>query len=331
MTDSVSSGPASLREVHWNLHRLRLFRAVARHLSFTRAASDLAIAQPAVSHQVMALERDLGVRLLDRHGRGVQLTEAGLMVLETADEVLGRLDDLSRTLAELEVGERGSVDIAADTTSGIYVVPGVLGAFHRSHPAIDIRLHVENRLGVLRRLMERSCDLAIMASPPQEVRCDVLPFLADQLVVVAAPGHRLAGRSNVDPATLAEERFLAREPGSGTRAATERFFARHGLELRIAMELGSTGAIKQAVAAELGIAVVSRWAIDMESRLGRLAVLDAIGFPIERRWSIVNLQGRRLSSATLLTRRFLADHAATTASPLTVSGRTSGRASGAPA
>jgi DNA-binding transcriptional LysR family regulator len=125
--------------VHWNLHRLRLFRAVARRLSFTRAASDLAIAQPAVSHQVMAFERDLGVRLLDRHGRGVQLSEAGLKVLEAADEVLGRLDDLSRMLAELEAGERGSVDIAADTTSGIYVVPGVLGAFHRSHPMIDIK------------------------------------------------------------------------------------------------------------------------------------------------------------------------------------------------
>jgi DNA-binding transcriptional LysR family regulator len=296
--------------VHWNLHRLRLFRAVARRLSFTRAASDLAIAQPAVSHQVMAFERDLGVRLLDRHGRGVQLSEAGLMVLEAADEVLGRLDDLSRMLAELEAGERGSVDIAADTTSGIYVVPGVLGAFHRSHPMIDIKIHVENRLGVMRRLTERSCDLAVMASPPQEIRCDVLPFLADQLVVVAAPEHRLAGRSTIDPATLAQERFLAREPGSGTRAATERFFARHGLELRIAMELGSTGAIKQAVAADLGIAIVSRWAIDMELRLGRLAVLDAAGFPIERRWSIVSLQGRRLSGATLLARRFLADHAA---------------------
>ncbi len=297
------------RPVHWNLHRVRVFQAVARRLSVTAAAHDLAIAQPAVSHQLMALERDLGIRLLDRHRRGVELTEAGRLLLETADDVLGRLDDAAQALAGLEAGERGSVDIAADTTSGIYVVPAVLGAFHRAHPTVEVTLHVENRLGVLRRLMERSCDLAVMASPPEEIPCDVVPFLTDRLVIIAAPDHRLARESAIDPATLAAERFLVREPGSGTRAATERFFSRQGLELKVAMELGSTGAIKQAVAADLGIALVSRWAIDMELRLGRLAVLDATGFPIERGWSIVNLQGRRLSGATRLARTFLADHA----------------------
>ena len=309
MPDSISHD-SHVRPPHWNLHRVRIFQAVARRLSFTLAARDLAIAQPAVSHQVMGLERDLGVRLLDRQGRAVVLTEAGRVVLETADEVLGRLDDAARTLADLEAGERGSVDIAADTTAGIYVVPAALGAFHKVHPAIDVTLHVENRLGVLRRLTERSCDLAVMASPPGEIECDIAPFLTDRLVVIAAPEHDLVGRPEIDPATLAGERFLAREPGSGTRAAADRFFARHGLELRAAMELGSTGAIKQAVAAGLGIAVVSRWAIDMEVRLGRLVVLDALGFPIERRWSIVNLRGRRLSAATILARAFLADHAA---------------------
>lgn len=299
--------------MHWNLHRVRVFCTVARRRSFTQAARDLAIAQPAVSHQVMALERDLGIRLLDRRGRGIELTEAGVVLLEAAEGVLGRLDDVARTLADLNTGERGSVDIAADTTSGIYVVPAALGVFHRIHPTVDVTLHVENRLGVLRRLTERSCDLAVMASPPQEIGCEVIPFLTDRLVVIAAPDHPLAGRPEIDPATLAAERFLAREPGSGTRTAAERFFARHGLELRMAMELGSSGAIKQAVAADLGIAVVSRWAIDLELRLGRLVVLDAVGFPIERRWSIVNLQGRRLSGATRLARRFLADYTATAA------------------
>jgi DNA-binding transcriptional LysR family regulator len=308
-------------ETHWNLHRLRVFRAVARRRSITLAAHDLAIAQPAVSHQVKALERDLGIRLLDRRGRGIELTGAGVALLETADDVLGRLDDARRSLAELEAGGRGSVDLAADTTSGIYVVPGVLGAFHRARPAIDLKLHVENRLGVLRRLTDRSCDLAVMASPPEEIGCDVAPFLSDRLVVIAAPGHRLAGRSRVEPATLAAERFLAREPGSGTRAATERFFARRGLELTVAMELGSTGAIKQAVAADLGVAVVSRWAIDMELRLGRLVVLEADGFPIERRWSVVVLRGRRLSAAALLARDYLVDHAARLEPPPSAGGR----------
>lgn len=301
--------PAPPPEPHWNLHRLRVFRAVARRRSITQAAGDLAIAQPAVSHQVKALERDLGVRLLERHGRGIELTEAGVALLETADDVLGRLDDARRSLAELEGGGRGSVDIAADTTSGIYVVPGVLGAFHRARPGIDLTLHVENRLGVLRRLTDRSCDLAVMASPPEEIGCDVSPFVSDHLVVIAPPGHRLAGLPGVDPARLAAERFLAREPGSGTRAATERFFGRLGLAPTVVMELGSTGAIKQAVAADLGIAVVSRWAIEMELRLRRLVVLEADGFPIERRWSVVALRGRRLSAAARLVREFLVERA----------------------
>lgn len=294
---------------HWNLHRLRVFRAVARSLSFTAAARELAIAQPAVSHQVRALEDGLGVRLFERHGRTISLTEHGASLLATADDVLARLDDGARAMAEIGTGERGSVDIAADTTSGIYVVPAALGALHRAHPALEITLHVENRRGVLRRLTERTCDLAVMADPPPQVVSDVAPFLLDRLVVISSPDHTLVGRSAVAAEALARERFLVREPGSGTRAATERLFARRGLAVPPGMELGSTGAIKQAVAAGLGLAVVSRWAIDLELRLGRLAVLDVAGFPIERRWSIVRLRSRHLSPAANLARTFLTEYA----------------------
>jgi DNA-binding transcriptional LysR family regulator len=294
---------------HWNLHRLRIFRAVARGLSFTAAARELAIAQPAVSHQVRALEDELGVRLFERHGRTISLTEQGTSLLATADDVIARLEDGARALVEIETGERGSVDIAADTTSGIYVVPAALGALHRARPALEITLHVENRQGIIRRLMERTCDLAVMADPPARVGCDVAPFLLDRLVVIAAPDHPLVGRPGLHVETLARERFLVREPGSGTRAATERFFARASRPVPPGMELGSTGAIKQAVAAGLGLAVVSRWAIDLELRVGRLAILDVAGFPLERRWSIVNLQARRLSPAAKLAREFLTGYA----------------------
>ncbi|MEW5991289.1 MAG: LysR substrate-binding domain-containing protein [Chloroflexota bacterium] len=297
---------------HWNLHRLRVFLAVARGLSFTAAARELAIAQPAVSHQVRALEDELGVRLFQRHGRTISLTEEGESLFAAAGDALARLDDGARAMAEIRAGERGAVDISADTTSGIYVVPAALGALHRARPALEITLHVENRRGVLRRLTDRTCDLAVMADPPPRVECDVAPFLLDRLVVVAAPDHPLVGRSAIDAEVLGRERLLVREPGSGTRAATERFFARRGRSVPPGMELGSTGAIKQAVAAGLGVAVVSGWAIDLELRLGRLAVLDVAGFPVERRWSIVNLRSRRLSPAATFARAFLADYASRT-------------------
>ncbi|HEX5149461.1 MAG TPA: LysR family transcriptional regulator, partial [Candidatus Limnocylindrales bacterium] len=159
----------------WNLHRLRLFRAVARSLSFTAAARELAIAQPAVSHQIRSLEEELGVQLFTRRGRSVALTDVGAVLLEAVDDVVHRLDDGARAMSEVRAGLRGSVDIAADTTSGIYVVPAALGAFHRARPTIDITLSVENRRGVIRRLTDRICDLAVMADPPREIDCELAP------------------------------------------------------------------------------------------------------------------------------------------------------------
>ena len=127
-------------------------------------------------------------------GGGIELTPAGHALVETCNDVFHRLDEGARALAELRVGARGTVDIAADTTSGIYVVPAALGSFHRSHPGIDVTLHVENRDGVLRRLTERTCDLAVMADPPGAIGVEVAPFMLDRLVAIAAPDHPLRGR-----------------------------------------------------------------------------------------------------------------------------------------
>jgi DNA-binding transcriptional LysR family regulator len=295
--------------VRWNLHRLRLFHAVARLGSYTAAAGELSIAQPAISHQVKSLEAELGAQLFDRRGRHIELTAAGHSLLETCTDVFHRLDEGARALAELDAGARGTIDIAADTTSGIYVVPAALGQFHRLHPGIDVILHVENRTGVLRRINDRTCDLAVMADPPASIGLALAPFRFDRLVAIASPDHRLRAERSISLTALAGERFLSREVGSGTRAATDRLFARAGLRLDPAMELGSTGAIKQAVSAGLGVSIVSRWAIDLELQVGRLVVLDVLGLPIERQWSIVNLGSRRLSAAAVVCRDFLEAHA----------------------
>jgi DNA-binding transcriptional LysR family regulator len=304
-----ASSDSTLRVVRWNLHWLRLFLTVARLGSYTAAARELSIAQPAISHQVKSLEAELGVQLFDRRGRHIELTAAGVTLLDACIDVFHRLDEGARAIAELSAGASGTVEIAADTTSGIYVVPATLGLFHRSHPGIDVKLHVENRTGVLRRLTERTCDLAVMADPPGAIGLDVARFSLDRLVAIAAPDHPLRSRRSTSLSTLAGERFLSREVGSGTRAATERLFARAGVRFEPAMELGSTGAIKQAVTAGLGISVVSRWSIELELQAHRLVVLDVAGLPIERRWSIVNLTARRLSAAAAACRSFLEAHA----------------------
>src|SRR3970040_935135 len=137
MYEPASGSRPAPRALDWNLHRLRLFRAVARSLSFTAAARELAIAQPAVSHQIRCLEEELAVQLCARHGRSVTLTDVGEVLLEAVDDVIHRLDDGARAMSEVRAGLRGSVGIAAHSTSGIYVVPRALGAFHQARPAVD--------------------------------------------------------------------------------------------------------------------------------------------------------------------------------------------------
>ncbi len=308
-TATPSRPDAVLPDLNWNLHRLRIFLVVARNGSFTRAAQELHIAQPAVSHQVKALERDLGVELFERGGRRIGLTPAGEVLATSCRDVFSRLDESAQALAEIATGTGGMVTLAADSTSGVFVVPRALGAFHRLYPAIDITLRVDNRAGVIRRLRDWECDLAVMASPPAELGCEVEPFLADRLVVVAPPDHPLAGQVRVNPRQLTHERFLLREPGSGTREATARFFARRGLPLSVGMELGSGEAIIQAVSAGLGVSVISRWAIELELRAGRLVILPVEGFPIERSWSIVRLRERRLTAVVRTCREYLVQYA----------------------
>ncbi|MDI3341655.1 MAG: LysR family transcriptional regulator [Sphaerobacter sp.] len=279
------------------LHQLRLFREVARQGSFSRAAEALFISQPGVSGQIKALERAVGLPLFERAGRSIRLTEAGRELLGYADRVLTLLDEAQVVLQELAGVERGSVRLGASTTAGIYVAPKALGTFHRRFPGVRLALDVLNRFGVEQLLSDGEIDLAIMGKIENPKGLEVEPFLPNELVVIASPRHRLAGVRAVPAAALSEEIFLLREAGSGTRADTETLFDRWGIPLRIGMELRSTGAIKQAVAADLGVAVIPRVAIGLELQVGRLVTLDVEGFPVQRHWSLVRRSGRRPAAA----------------------------------
>jgi len=286
--------------------QLRAFEATARLLSVTGAARELHLAQPTVSVQLRELAAAVGEPLFESAGRGIRLTQAGEALQQTAGELNDCWRRFESRLAELNGLVRGSLRIAAVTTAE-YFVPDLVGPFAAAHPGVEIELAVENRDGVVARLQRGIDDMAVMMMPPEDLPLDRQPFLDNPLVVIAPAGHRLAGK-RLRLASLAGERWLMREPGSGTRMAAERHFAELGFEPKVAMSLGSNEAIKHAVAAGLGIALLSMVAV--RPPVGRAAattaegleILKVSGFPLRRRWSVVWRRDRPL---TIAARRFI--------------------------
>ncbi|HEX6544418.1 MAG TPA: LysR family transcriptional regulator [Ktedonobacterales bacterium] len=280
-----------------NLHQLRIFQAVAAHRSYTRAAEELYLSQPAVSLQVRALERTIGLPLFEKSGRTLKLTDAGRELLTYSDRIFALLDETQLVLEELSGARRGMVKVAASTTAGIYVVPTALGAFHRLNPDVKLTLDVVNRFTVQEHLLNDEVDLAVMGLIEDAHELQVERFLPNELVVIAPPNHRLEGESEIPLEELAKETLLLREAGSGTRTDIERLFSARDLPLHVGMELRSSGAIKQAVAAGLGISVMPESALELELKTDRLITLDVEGFPVHRYWYLVRRAGRHLSAA----------------------------------
>ncbi|MCM5570939.1 LysR substrate-binding domain-containing protein [Burkholderiaceae bacterium FT117] len=286
--------------------QLRAFEATARLLSVTGAARELHLTQPTVSVQLRELAATIGEPLFESAGRGIRLTQAGEALQQTAGELGDCWRRFESRLAELNGLVRGSLRIAAVTTAE-YFVPDLVGPFAAAHPGVEIELAIENRDRVVERLQRGVDDVAVMMMPPGELPLERRPFLDNPLVVVAPAGHPLAGR-RLRLASLAGERWLMREPGSGTRMAAEQHFAEVGFEPRVAMSLGSNEAIKHAVGAGLGIALLSLVAVRPPvggagaAPSEGLDILKVAGFPLRRRWSMVWRSDRPL---TIAARRFI--------------------------
>ena len=285
--------------------QLRAFEAVARLGSVTRAAEEMHVTQPTVSVQLRELARAVGEPLFQVSGRRIRLTQVGETLQRTAGEITACWLRFESSIAEINGLLRGRLRVAAVTTAE-YFVPDFVGPFAAQHPGIGIELAIENRDRVVERLNRAEDDLAIMMLPPAGLAVESVPILDNPLVVIAHAQHRLAGRK-VRLAQLGGERWLMREPGSGTRLVAEQHFAEAGFLPNVAMSLGSNEAIKHAVAAGLGVAVISRLAVDSSlaprNRKGiGIAVLDVARFPIRRSWSVV-WRGDR--PQTLAARRFV--------------------------
>jgi DNA-binding transcriptional LysR family regulator len=281
-----------------------VFDSVARHLSFSRAAEELHLSQPAVSMQVRGIEVILGLPLTEQLGKKIFLTEAGREVLHASQAITARLDDLQANLAQLRGVDSGRLNLAATSTVNA-VATDILARFRGKHAGISIHLDVSNRAAVLNLLATNHTDLAIMGQVPEDLGLEAIRFMDNPLVVIAPPDHPLVGRKSIAVADLATESFLVREAGSGTRGAMERFFAARGLEIQSSMEMSSNEAIKQAVQAGLGLGILSLQTLEMELALKRLAVLDVAGFPIMRHWYIVHRADKRLSPAAQAFKEFV--------------------------
>lgn len=281
--------------MRFSLRQLHIFEAVARHLSYTRAAEELHLTQPAVFTQVKQLEDSVGLPLLERVGKQLHLTDAGTEVLATGREMREALERLEMRLADMQGLKKGKLRIAIVTTAK-YLIPRLLGEFCARYPGIEAALTVTNREKLLARLAANEDDLVVLGTPPENLDVVALPIADNPLVVIARNDHPLAKAKSVTLKRLAEEPFILREPGSGTRLAVEKHFAEHGLKVRVRMELGSNEAIKQAIAGGLGVSILSSHTLALEGDSGLLQPLNVKGFPLLRQWYVAYPAGKHLSS-----------------------------------
>jgi LysR family transcriptional regulator, low CO2-responsive transcriptional regulator len=265
------------------LTQLRSFLAVVRTGSVSAAASELVVTQPSVSAAVAALSREIGVDLLEREGRGVRPTPAGLEFAAYAADVIGLLDEGARAALAAQARSGLRLRIAAVTTAAESFVPPLMQAFATLHPDVGLGLEVGNRDRVLEIVLGHEADVAIAGRPPHDSRIESHAILPNEIVLVTAADDPLAGRSPVGAEALAGRRWLLREPGSGTRLVNEEFLATSGIAVET-LTLGSNGAIKQAARAGLGVSFVSLDAVADEIEAGLLGVIPVRSGPAPRQW-----------------------------------------------
>ena len=280
--------------MHLTIRQLQVLRAVAQHLSFTQAAKELHLSQPAVSMQVKQLEAAVGLPLFEQVGKRLHLTEAGEVMVHYAHSVEAEIDAARQAIDELKGVEGGRLRISVVTTVN-YFATRLLSEYCQQFPKVRVSLDVTNRQQVIQHLNDNQTDIVLMGRPPRNLDLVSTPFMENPLVVIAPTTHPLVGATQISLKHIVAEPFIIREPGSGTRMAMERFFRDHHMDPTISAEMGSNEAVKQSVEAGLGLGVVSLHTVRLELKAGLLAVLDVESFPIHRNWYIGHRAGKQLS------------------------------------
>lgn len=284
--------------------QVKVFETVARHLSYSRAAQELRMSQPAVSIHVRQLEGHAGLPLFEQVGRKIYLTSAGEELLRHSRAIIQELKDADAALAALRGIRGGRLNVAV-ISAGDYFFPGLLAEFCRRHEGITVQLGVNNREEVLQKLAENDADLAVLLRPPESPDMTVEAFAPQPHVIVAPPQHPLAAKRRITLQALAKEPFIVREQGSDTRLAIDDLLTHSRLKFNFTMEIRSTEAIKQAVIAGLGLSFLSAHTLGLELEFGRIAVLDVEGFPLMREWHLAYHRNKPLPPVALAFRQFL--------------------------
>ncbi|HWI15004.1 MAG TPA: LysR substrate-binding domain-containing protein [Burkholderiales bacterium] len=281
---------------HGTLPQLRVFEASARLGSFARAADELHMAAPTASVQIRKLTDTLGVPLFEQVGRRIYLTEAGRRLYASCTDVFRVFSELEQTLDGLRGLQAGHLRLAATSTAK-YFAPRLLGGFLERHAGVEVSLQIHNRKALIERLENNEDDLYLMSDPPRDKEIIVQAILPNPLVVLARRDHPLAHERAIPFARFAQEPFLMREPGSGTRMAALRQFEQRSLVPRIRMELSTNEAIREAIMAGLGVSILSRYTLGLERESSDLVCLDVEGFPLESYWHFVYPVGKQLCAA----------------------------------
>lgn len=289
---------------HATLRQLKVFEAVARLLSFSRAALELHLTQPAVSTQVRKLEEHAGNVLFEQFGKKIYLTPAGTELLQIARAIIEQFEAADSAMKQFNGVSGGRLNVGV-ISAGDYFFPRLLVEFAGRHQNVSLNFSVHNRQGLLRHIVENQIDLAVMVRPPTDLDTVNLPFAPHPYILVAAPGHALAGLKAVPRERLLQEGFVVRERGSDTWKAMEEAFGAHIHGVRVAMEIASTETIKQAVMAGMGISFLSAHTVSEELRSGSLVQLSVPGFPLMQHWYVVIRRTKRLPPVAQAFRDFL--------------------------
>ena len=295
--------------MHITIRQIQVFTAVAKCNSFTRAAEELSLTQPAVSMQIKQLEQSVGMPLFEQIGKKIYKTRAGEIVLDYAIKIQKHLTTAQQEINQLKGIESGHLSIGVVSTVN-YFAARLLASFSRKYPNVNIKLDVTNRQNLLEKIESNEPDLVLMGQPPRGLDVHAFSFMDNPLMIIAAPDHPLATSKALPLSTLKNEKFIIREEGSGTRLAMERFFSDHDFKPKTTLEMAGTEVIKQSIEVGLGLSFLSKHSVELEIAAGRLIALDLVSTPIIRRWYIAHRKGKQLTATALSFKKFVLDESA---------------------
>ncbi len=293
-----------------NFHQLYIFYTVARVGSFSKAAQQLSISQPAVSIQIREMERTMGTPLLLRRRGDHQLTETGRIAFDYAQRLFALSDEMQQVLADLRGVRAGTLTLGASTTPGEYVLPALIGRFQQRFPGVEVALHIANSQRIVQQIQRREMDLAVVGSKVEDPELVVEPYVQDEIVIIAAPSHPLAQQKVVPMKALEGQPFVQREEGSATRRIAEAYLQEQGIRIKGVVQVSSNEALKRTVAAGSALGLVSRHALGPELAASLLTVLPVEGWRCTRPLSIVYRKDKHLTAAQQAFLAFLMEGAA---------------------